>query len=129
MAGPLPHCAAFSSHSTASNWRSSSNNSCPACPIDNPQVTGNNGNYVTDGPFLFREDGKIKMIWSSFANGRYVVLEAQADSLLGPWTHFESRFDFDGGHAILFADESGRRHISLHAPNRANEERATFFAY
>jgi GH43 family beta-xylosidase len=96
---------------------------------DNPQVTGNNGNYVTDGPFLFREDGKIKMIWSSFANGRYVVLEAQADSLLGPWTHFGSRFDFDGGHAMLFTGFDGKRRISLHAPNKANLERPVFFEY
>ena len=102
------------------------------CANDNPQVTAigkDKDCYITDGPFLFFEDGRIKMIWSSVANNRYAVLEAQADSLLGPWTHFDSRFDFDGGHAMLFADESGRRHISLHAPNRANEERATFFAY
>jgi hypothetical protein len=99
---------------------------------DSPEVTElkpDSGNYVTDGPFLYREDGRVKMIWSSFYNRRYLVLDAESDSIRGRWTHGKSRYDFDGGHAMLFADERGRRHISLHAPNRANEERATFFAY
>ncbi len=87
------------------------------------------GCYVTDGPFLFREDGVLKMIWSSLYNGRYLVLEAQSESVRGPWRHFGSRFDFDGGHAMLFERLDGVRMISLHAPNRANLERAQFFEY
>ncbi len=96
---------------------------------DNPQVNEINGNYVTDGPFLFREDGRIKMIWSSVANKRYAVLEAQADTLLGPWTHFDSRLDFDGGHAMLFYRFDGKRMISLHAPNTRDLERPVFLEY
>lgn len=84
------------------------------------------GNYVTDGPFLYREDNKVKMIWSSFYKGRYLVLEAESDSLLGKWTHKGSRFDFDGGHAMLFETLDGDRMISLHAPNSANNERPFF---
>ena len=70
---------------------------------DNPEVSElggvASGNYVTDGPFLYREDGKVKMIWSSFYRGRYLVLEAEADSLISEWRHGGSKFDFDGGHA------------------------------
>jgi GH43 family beta-xylosidase len=34
---------------------------------DNPNVTERGaGCYVTDGPFLYSEDGKTRMIWSSF---------------------------------------------------------------
>ena len=87
------------------------------------------GCYVTDGPFLFSEDGVLKMIWSSLYDGRYLVLEAQSESVKGPWRHFGSRFDFDGGHAMLFHRLDGRRMISLHAPNRANLERAQFLEY
>ena len=87
------------------------------------------GNYVTDGPFLYREDRKVKMIWSSFYKGRYLVLEAESDSILGKWTHTGSRFDFDGGHAMLFETLDGKRMISLHAPNSANNERAFFYEY
>ncbi len=85
--------------------------------------------YVTDGPFLYREGGKLKMIWSSFYKGRYLVLEAESDSILGKWMHKGSKYDFDGGHAMIFYTLDGKRMISLHAPNSANDERAHFFEY
>ncbi len=99
---------------------------------DEPQVaaSGNgSGNYVTDGPFLWQEDGKVRMIWSSFAAGRYAVLSAEADSLRGPWTHTGSQFDFDGGHAMLFRTLNGERRISLHSPNASGLERAKFMEF
>ena len=99
---------------------------------DNPgvgELKPGTGNYVTDGPFLFREDGKLRMIWSSFYNGRYLVLEAESPALRGPWKHFGSRFDFDGGHAMLFCRLDGERMISLHAPNKAGLERACFLPW
>ena len=95
-----------------------------------PMTVGNNGNYVTDGPFLYREDGRLKMIWSSFGTDGYMVLEASADSLHGKWEHHGSRFDFDGGHAMLFKTLEGKRMISLHPPNPPwGSERAVFFEY
>ena len=99
---------------------------------DNPEVSEleeGKGTYVTDGPFLWREDGNVKMIWSSFYKGRYMVLEAEADSLLGEWKHSGSKFDFDGGHAMLFNTLEGKRMISLHSPNIAGLERACFYEY
>ena len=97
---------------------------------DNPSVSeleAESGNYVTDGPFLYRESGKIKMIWSSFYKGRYLVLDAESDSLKHKWRHGGSRFDFDGGHAMIFTNLDGRKMISLHAPNEAGKERAVFY--
>lgn len=99
---------------------------------ENPNVTpirAEKGKYVTDGPFLWSEDGRVHMIWSSLYNGRYLVLEAESDRLLSPWRHFCSRYDFDGGHAMLFRDLEGRRMISLHSPNRTDFERAAFMEY
>lgn len=102
---------------------------------DNPDVTSLGSKrpdcYVTDGPFLFTEGGKLKMIWSSFHQGRYLVLEAESESgsVLGPWRHLPPRFDFDGGHAMLFESLEGQRMISLHAPNQANLERPMFLPY
>ncbi len=99
---------------------------------DNPEVselTPGSGSYVTDGPFLRREDGKVKMIWSSFYKGRYLVLEAEADSLLSEWHHGGSRFDFDGGHAMVFETLDGHRMISLHSPNTPGDERARFIEF
>ena len=99
---------------------------------DNPSVSeleAGSGNYVTDGPFLRHEDGKVKMIWSSFFKGRYLVLEAESDSLRGEWRHSGSRFDFDGGHAMIFETLDRARMISLHAPNVAGKERAHFYEF
>jgi GH43 family beta-xylosidase len=92
--------------------------------------------YVTDGPFVFREEERLKMIWSSFYDGRYVVLEAESESgsLLGPWKQYDSRFPLDGGHAMLFYKLDGTRMIALHSPNDPQSlqnrmERAVFFEY
>jgi len=84
------------------------------------------GQYVTDGPFFYKEKGSTFMIWSSFFNNRYVVLKAECDCLRGKWTHFGSQLDFDGGHAMLFETLSGDRMISLHSPNTTPSERAFF---
>ncbi len=97
---------------------------------DEPAVTAyRDGKNVTDGPFFWREGGKLRMIWSSYCNGRYMVLEAQADSLFSKWEHLGSRYDFDGGHAMLFKTLEGKRMISLHSPNSAGNERAVFLEY
>ena len=99
---------------------------------DNPYVSpynGEEGKYVTDGPFLYREDGKLKMIWSSFNDGRYIVLEAESDSIRGKWKHYDSRYNFDAGHAMLFKRLDGTRMISLHSPNLPGHERPLFLKY
>lgn len=100
---------------------------------DNPNVTElgekGSGNYVTDGPFLYNENGKLKMIWSSFYNGRYLVLSAESDSIHGKWRHMGSEFEFDGGHAMIFYTLEGERKIALHRPNYAEKERAWFGSF
>ena len=97
---------------------------------DNKDVTlTSKGGMVTDGPFLFKENGRIKLIWSSISNGRYVVLEATSDSIKGVWTHYSSRFGFDGGHAMVFTDFDGKKYFSLHAPNVIPNERITIVPY
>ena len=86
--------------------------------------------YVTDGPFIYREGDKLRMIWSSLTTGaRYAVLMAECDSLLGEWKQLGSHFDFDGGHAMVFYTLEGKRMISLHAPNTAENERAVFYEF
>lgn len=101
---------------------------------DNPyvtQITTDQGFFgkVTDGPFLFREENKLKMIWSSFCDGKYSVLEATSDSIKSKWTHYKNDFSFEGGHAMVFTDLSGKRFISLHSPNQSGYERAIFIPY
>lgn len=101
---------------------------------DNPYVdsfVGAAGDHcrVTDGPFLYREKDKLKMIWSSFSDGKYAVLEAETDYIRGAWKHKKGRFEFEGGHAMLFDDLNGNVKISLHQPNNPPEERACFLDF
>ncbi len=86
---------------------------------------------VTDGPFLYEEDGKLCMLWSSLSKGNYLVLKAVSDGgVLGKWTQSETPvFDKNGGHAMLFTDLNGDRRISLHQPNTGGLERACFFPF
>lgn len=103
------------------------------CASDNPLVTelhADSGAYVTDGPFLFNKDGKLRLLWSSFGSGRYMVLEAESDGgIRGRWTHHGSRFAVDGGHAMLFKRLDGTQMIALHSPNYTDMERAVFLEY
>lgn len=94
---------------------------------DVTEYGGISGAYITDGPFMYHENGKLRMMWSSFNNGRYVVLIAESDGIKENWTHLGSQFDFCGGHGMIFESLEGKRMISLHSPNTADLERAHFF--
>lgn len=96
---------------------------------DNPSTGGKSGNFITDGPFLYKENGMLKLLWSNSCQGKYQVLEAESTSIHGVWTHRSGKFDFDGGHAMLFTRLDGKRMISLHKPNTINSERAFFYEY
>lgn len=99
---------------------------------DSPDVSEfgrGSGNYVTDGPFLYRENGKLNMIWSSFCNRKYVVLLAQSDFIEGEWKQQEPVFDENGGHAMLFNRLDGVRMMSIHCPNAIDQERAAFYEF
>ena len=87
------------------------------------------GNYVTDGPFLYRENGTLKMIWSTFNRGKYTVQISECDSLFGRWRHLGDTFGIDGGHAMLFCKLDGERYIAFHSPDQHGEERAVFYEF
>lgn len=95
-------------------------------------VTGD-GNYVTDGPFLFKtEDNRLKSLWSSFSNGEYVLATATSEngSIRGKWTpDNELIYEKDGGHGMIFTDKNGDRYIAIHTPNRHLEERPIFLSF
>ena len=89
------------------------------------------GNYVTDGPFLFRlSSGKLGMLWSSFGERGYVEVVSYSDNgdITGKWTHDkELLFSEDGGHGMMFTDADGKRRLTLHSPNTTLEERPVFY--
>lgn len=90
-----------------------------------------NGNYVTDGPFIYRDkSGKITMLWSSFGKEGYTLAIAHSESntIHGPWVQDPTLlFSKDGGHGMLFEDLQGNLMGTLHSPNKTGEERPMFF--
>lgn len=85
--------------------------------------------FVTDGPFIHRmECGRLAMIWSSFGEGGYALGAAYSDGgVHGPWVQEpEPLFGKDGGHGMIFRDDSGRLLLSIHAPNESPLERPVF---
>lgn len=86
--------------------------------------------FVTDGPFVFdAPGGALRMLWSSFGESGYAmgVATSPSGSLFGPWEQAdEAIWPLDGGHGMVFRDEAGRAHLTLHTPNRTPDERARF---
>ena len=75
---------------------------------------------VTDGPFCFRENGQLKMLWSTRTSDRkYVQLAARAteDRIDGRWEQEGAVYTSDGGHGMIFDDYVGQRYLILHSPD------------
>lgn len=80
------------------------------------------GRYkVTDGPFLFRDNERLCMLWSTHTrSGKYVQLSAYSDNgrIDGKWLQKgEPLYAGDGGHGMIFDDLDGMRYLVLHTPN------------
>ena len=71
----------------------------------------------------------MKIVWSSFCDGKYAILAATADNIKGKWTHEKLRFNFEGGHSMIFTALDGKKYFALHSPNTNNLERAVFMPY
>lgn len=87
-------------------------------------------NYVTDGPYLFRNHNGLWMLWSSYSKIGYAIGAAHSisGSVQGPWKHAaEPFYNHDGGHGMLFLTFEGKRLLAIHTPNESPEERAVFF--
>ncbi len=86
--------------------------------------------YVTDGPFLFRnQEGELLMLWSSGSKNGYAIGIARSETgkVEGPWKQDkETLFPEEGGHGMLFRSLEGRLMLAMHAPNNQPDERAVF---
>lgn len=86
-------------------------------------------NAITDGPYMYKTDGHLYMIWSNFTpNNGYAVALAESENgrLDGKWLHraepiFQKgrlpHYLTDGGHGSLFLDKMGQLRVVLHGPN------------
>ena len=85
--------------------------------------------YVTDGPFLYNENGQLQMIWSSFSKYGYAVgiSRSISNDITGPWEHSDQvLLEKDGGHGMIFNTFSGERMLTIHSPNQTRKERPIF---
>ncbi|MBR4900479.1 MAG: family 43 glycosylhydrolase [Victivallales bacterium] len=79
-----------------------------------------NQTYVTDGPFLFKENGELYMLWSTGGWAGYTTLIAHSTSgkLAGPWEQLNETINAsDGGHAMRFKTFDGKVMTAYHGPN------------
>ena len=92
------------------------------------------GNHaVTDGPCLYKtESGRLIMLWSNNADsGGYAVGMAASDNgkIDGNWIHYpepfycrSKKYEYDGGHPMLFYTLDGQLTMSIHSPNYSSAE-------
>ena len=88
----------------------------------------NNGNFVTDGPFLYRNSrGRLFMLWSSYGkNKKYCELLAYSRNgeIDGEWIQCdEPLFTDDGGHGMIFKTKTNKLVFTMHTPNGTLLER------
>ena len=84
---------------------------------------------VTDGPFLWRNDGgQLLCLWSSFSENGYTqgLAVSENGEITGRFQQLPPLFQEDGGHGMLFRSKEGQVMLALHRPNRHLEEHPVF---
>lgn len=94
----------------------------------------NSGDYITDGPFLYRDSSnRLCSLWSSFSMNGYALGRAYSDNgrIDGKWMHDDTPiFDKDGGHGMLFETFEGKKLLTLHVGNsEGNIKHAVFIEF
>ena len=86
---------------------------------------GKKYNRITDGPFLFKYNGRLLMLWSSKGPegcGGYATGYAESTSgkVCGPWIHHDKMVFFDnGGHGMVFQSFDNKLCCIVHQPNQS----------
>lgn len=86
----------------------------------------NEDGYITDGPFIVRNESELMCIWSTISNGSYMELVARSDNgkINGNWSvDKKALFEKDGGHGMIFKTYCGEYKFIYHSPNTPKEER------
>lgn len=85
-------------------------------------------NLITDGPYLYKDNNKLKMLWSTVGSNRsYLLLSATSKGgLTDEWVQDTLIYDKDGGHGMVFETLEGERKILIHSPNGRNAAKGQF---
>ena len=84
------------------------------------------GDYVTDGPFLYRMDNRLICMWSGFSRNGYCQAIAYSDNntIDGRWLHLKQPiYDNNCGHGMLFNTKNGELKLVFHKPKIDTLER------
>lgn len=90
------------------------------------------GDYVTDGPLLFKKNGILYMLWSGYDSNGYVqaLSYTKSGKLFGKWEHnHELLYDKDGGHGMVFTDFENNKKVVLHTQNCTENNRPVIFDF
>ena len=96
--------------------------------LDAKWVGSNGRGYVTDGPFVIKENNTYKMIWSSFKDSEtYCLGVATSDNLFEGWKQEETpRFEDDRGHGMLL-NINNEQYLISHKPNHPRGKERLIF--
>lgn len=84
--------------------------------------------YVAEGPWLYEENGRIVLLWSTLSKTGYTVVKSVSENgVYGEYKFDKILFDKDGGHCMRFLDGNGNPRIVLHQPNVTPNERMKIF--
>lgn len=84
--------------------------------------------YVAEGPWLYEEDGRIVLLWSTFTDSGYTVVKSVSENgIYGEYKFEKILFDKDGGHCMRFVSFDGNSQITFHQPNVTPNERMKIF--
>lgn len=74
--------------------------------------------YLSDGPYLFIDRGKLLMLWSSWGSEGYSmgIAVCRTLCLTDEWEHRPVPLVTGGGHGMILADEN-HRYLVYHSPN------------
>lgn len=88
-------------------------------------------NCVTDGCFMHKtKEKQLLMIWSNSCKDGYCVGIARSENgkVDGEWTQEDELLFskqttgvYDGGHGMIFTDETGQMYLAVHSPNGPTE--------
>lgn len=96
-------------------------------PFRNEETGYDDVAFITDGPFVVRDDAGLALLWSSGGEGGYSVGVARSSTglITGPWVHHpQPLVGSDGGHAMLLTTRN-ERFLVFHQPNELTLERLT----
>lgn len=86
----------------------------------NVKYVRSEGNYVTDGPFVYRNGADLLIIWSTFDKNGYTEVISKSDNgdINGNWSVLDTPLSSEnGGHGMIFKAFDGTEYFIMHKPN------------